>query len=68
MDFKYLAKLLQDYKENKRNLNDVLKELKKLPYENLDFARVDHHRTLRQGFPEVIFCQGKTAEQVVKIF
>lgn len=68
MDFKYLAKLLQDFKENKRNLNDVLKELKKLPYENLDFARVDHHRTLRQGFPEVIFCQGKTAEQVVKIF
>ncbi len=39
-----------------------------LPYENLGFARVDHHRHLRRGFPEVIFCQGKSANQVVSIF
>ncbi len=47
---------------------EALKKLRILPYENLGFARVDHHRHLRRGFPEVIFCQGKTAEQVVAIF
>lgn len=39
-----------------------------MPFEDLGFANVDHHRQLRQGFPEVIYCPGKTAEQVVKIF
>ncbi len=43
-------------------------ELKKLPYEELDFAKIDHHRAMRNGFPEVIFCQGKTVPQIVKIF
>ena len=38
-----------------------------LPYEDLGFAKVDHHRALRQGFPEVIFAQGKTREQIVAI-
>lgn len=68
MDQNHLEKLLLEYKEDKKKLEDILKELKKLPFENLGFARIDHHRALRQGFPEVIFCQGKTAEQVVKIF
>jgi len=39
-----------------------------LPFEDLGFARVDHHRQIRQGFPEVIYCPGKTAEQIIKIF
>lgn len=39
-----------------------------LPYENLQFARVDHHRHLRRGFPEVIYCPGKTVEQIAAIF
>ncbi len=68
MNIEYLVKLLEDYKNNIKPLDNVLKELKKLPYEDLEFAKVDHHRALRQGFPEVIFCQGKTIEQVVKIF
>ena len=41
--------------------------LRHLPYEDLDFARLDHHRAIRQGHPEVVFCEGKTVEQVVAI-
>jgi len=42
--------------------------LRHLPFEDLGFARVDHHRQLRRGFPEVIFCPGKTTEQIIRIF
>ena len=45
----------------------ILDLLKDLPYQNLDFAKVDHHRTLRHGFPEVIFGKGKTPEQIEAI-
>jgi pyridinium-3,5-biscarboxylic acid mononucleotide synthase len=45
-----------------------MEKLRHLPYEDLGFARVDHHRQLRKGFPEVIFCPGKTNEQIVRIF
>ena len=41
--------------------------LRDLPYQDLDFAKVDHHRALRKGFPEVVFGQGKTPEQVAGI-
>ncbi|HET7600235.1 MAG TPA: nickel pincer cofactor biosynthesis protein LarB [Gemmatimonadales bacterium] len=46
---------------------DALDRLRHLPFEDLEFARVDHHRALRQGQPEVVFCAGKTVEQVVAI-
>ena len=39
-----------------------------MPFENLGFACIDHHRQIRRGFPEVIFCPGKTTEQIIKIF
>ncbi len=45
-----------------------MNRLRHLPYEDLGFARVDHHRQLRKGFPEVIFCPGKTTEQIIRIF
>jgi NCAIR mutase (PurE)-related protein len=45
----------------------AVERLRHLPYEDLPFARIDHHRALRQGEPEVVFCQGKTVEQVVGI-
>jgi NCAIR mutase (PurE)-related protein len=45
----------------------ALDRLRHLPFEDLDFARIDHHRALRQGYPEVVFCAGKTVEQVVAI-
>ena len=41
-----------------------LTRLRFLPYEDVGFARIDHHRSLRQGVPEVIYCEGKTVEQV----
>lgn len=48
-------------------VDQALEQLKTLPYDDLGFARVDHHRALRQGFPEVIFCAGKTPEQAAQI-
>jgi NCAIR mutase (PurE)-related protein len=45
----------------------ALEKLRHLPFEDISFARVDHHRDLRQGSPEVVFCEGKTPEQVVAI-
>lgn len=63
-----LRQLLEDVKDNKVEVGDALNRLKNLPYEDLGFALVDHHRALRKGFPEVVFCQGKTVEQVAQIF
>ncbi len=63
-----LASLLEGVKDGSISLEEAMAGLEKLPFEDLGFANVDHHRSLRQGFPEVIFCQNKTAEQVVEIF
>ena len=60
--------LLNAVKNGEVTIEEAENELKKLPYEDLGFAKLDHHRSLRRGFPEVIFCQGKTSEQIVKIF
>lgn len=48
-------------------VDDVVAQLRNLPYEDLDFAKVDHHRAIRQGFPEVVFGQGKTPDQIASI-
>lgn len=48
-------------------IGDAIKKLKFMPFEDLGFAKLDHHRALRKGFPEVIFCQNKATEQVVGI-
>ena len=53
MDQKILEKLLEDFKSNKVSLEEVLGKLKGLPFEDLGFAKVDHHRALRKGFPEI---------------
>jgi NCAIR mutase (PurE)-related protein len=55
-----------DVKEGNLDINEALKELKFLPYEDLGFAKVDHHRALRQGTPELFFAR-KTVTQVVQI-
>jgi NCAIR mutase (PurE)-related protein len=47
--------------------DEALQQLKSLPFEDLGFAKIDHHRSLRTGFPEVIFGPGKTAEQIIEI-
>ncbi len=49
-------------------IEQATEHLRHLPYEDLGFARVDHHRQIRCGFPEVIYCPGKTAEQIISIF
>ena len=59
--------LLQQCRDGAVSVDDALAELSHLPYEDLGFARLDHHRALRRGFPEVIFCQGKTPEQSARI-
>ncbi|MCF7907338.1 MAG: nickel pincer cofactor biosynthesis protein LarB [Candidatus Omnitrophica bacterium] len=67
MDTKRLKKLLQDIKSGKKNVASAMRALKSLPFEDLGFAKVDTHRDLRCGFSEVVFCQGKTLNQVTTI-
>jgi len=62
-----MKKLLRDYKNGKASEKDVLAALQRLPYEDLEFARIDTHRTVRKGFPEAVFCPGKTTEQILEI-
>src|SRR5919197_1088244 len=62
-----LRKLLEDIYQQRTSPDEGMQLLRHLPYEDLGFAQVDHHRSLRQGFPEVVFCQGKTVEQVCQI-
>ena len=59
--------ILEQYKAGIISSADVLNRLRALPFEDLGFANVDHHRTIRQGFPEVVFGMGKTVDQVGKI-
>ena len=62
-----LLKLLRRIRTGEMTLEGAVEHLRHLPYENLGFARMDNHRALRQGFPEVIFCEGKTVAQVAAI-
>lgn len=68
MDEKQLRKLINGLLEGAINEDDLIREIKSLSFEDLGFAKLDHHRHLRTGFPEVIFAQGKTPEQVAQIF
>jgi len=59
-----LKKLLEEVRSGAVELDAAIESLRHLPYEDIGFAMVDHHRHLRQGSPEVIFCEGKTVAQV----
>ncbi len=63
-----LYKLLEQVKNNEIDIAMAEKLLKKLPYEDLGFAKLDHHRTLRSGFGEAVFCQGKSISHLKDIF
>lgn len=63
----YLKQLLENCKKGVISIDEAISELKSLPYKDLDFARIDHHRALRQGFPETVFCPGKEKEEIVSI-
>ncbi len=67
MEVEKLKSLLEKVKSGKIEVNDALQSLRTLPFEDLGFSKIDHHRQLRTGFPEVIFCDGKTDAQVAKI-
>ena len=67
MNRRDLKKILDDLHHQILTPQQAIKKLETLPYENLKFARVDHHRGLRIGMPEVIYCQGKTVVQIKKI-
>lgn len=67
MDLELLEKLLKGVRNGKVTVERALERLRHLPFEDLGFAKVDHHRTLRQGFPEVIMGEGKTAAEIVAI-
>ena len=62
METEWLRDLLKDVQQGEASINDALARLRGFPYENLEFARLDSHRALRKGFPEVVFCPGKTTE------
>jgi hypothetical protein len=68
MTAEQLKKLLSQVKNGKVTIDEAIAKLRHLPFEDLGFAHVDHHRQLRCGFPEVIYCPGKTTDQIVKIF
>jgi len=68
MTKKELEELLSDVRSGKRSIDNALEILKNFPYTDLGFAKIDHHRELRTGYPEIIYCAGKTVEQVAEIF
>ncbi len=67
MDRETLRKLLEDVEAGRLDVRSAVERLRRLPYEDLGFAKVDHHRALRGGGAEAVFCLGKTPEQVVAI-
>jgi NCAIR mutase (PurE)-related protein len=67
MDRQRLTQLLAAVQSGACSIDEALARLRDLPYEDVGFANIDHHRALRNGFPEVIFGEGKSIEQVVTI-
>lgn len=62
-----LRELLENVKNNNVDIDLALEKLKNLPYEDLGYANVDHHRQIRNGYPEVIYCEGKEDEHILGI-
>jgi NCAIR mutase (PurE)-related protein len=63
-----LKQLLEQIKTGQVEVDDAMQKLRHLPFESLGFATIDHHRGLRRGLPEVIYCPGKTVDQIIAIF
>lgn len=66
MDHKTIAEILEGYKTGEVSQADALEMLTVLPFTDMDDIKIDHNRALRQGFPEVVFCLGKTVDQIVR--
>jgi pyridinium-3,5-biscarboxylic acid mononucleotide synthase len=67
MEATWLRALLEEVQKGEASVEQALDRLRSFPYEDLGFARVDSHRSLRTGFPEVVFCQGKSPDQIMHI-
>lgn len=68
MTLKELQRILEEVKSGEKSVTRALDDLKYFPYADLGFARIDHHRELRTGYPEIVYCAGKTVDQVKEIF
>lgn len=68
MNAKEVEKLLNEVRNGQTSVEKALESLRNFPYTDLGFARIDHHREMRTGYPEIIYCAGKTVEQVRDIF
>jgi len=67
MDIELLKQILQQTAAGETSVEKAAEKLKHIAFQDIDFAHIDHHRSLRKGFPEVIFGQGKTADQIIGI-
>jgi hypothetical protein len=67
MNIRKLEDLLKKVRAGKTSIDEAMAQLKSLPFEDLGYARIDHHRSLRKGFPEVIWGEGKTSGQILSI-
>jgi len=67
MDKKKLLKLLGNIQTGQTDISTAFDQLKNLPFEDLEYAKIDHHRCIRNGVPEVIYCEGKTVDQTREI-
>ena len=68
MDKSYIKKIIEKVSLGEESVDSAMHQLQHLPYTDLSFAKVDNHRSIRSGFPEVIFCPGKTTDQISTIF
>jgi pyridinium-3,5-biscarboxylic acid mononucleotide synthase len=68
MNAKEVERLLTEVKNGETSISDALEVLRNFPYTDLGFARIDNHRELRTGYPEIIYCAGKSIDQVTRIF
>jgi len=68
MNIKEVEKLLKEVKTGQTSIEEALDILKNFPYTDLGFARIDHHREMRTGYPEIIYCAGKSIDQITEIF
>ena len=67
MKVESIKQLLESVRTGGMTVDEAVEKLRSLPFEDIDFAKIDHHRAVRTGHPEVILCQGKTREQVTAI-
>ncbi|MDK2919420.1 MAG: pyridinium-3,5-biscarboxylic acid mononucleotide synthase [Candidatus Petromonas sp.] len=67
MNIAEIKKMLEEVRSGKLEIDEAVNQIKDLPFKELGFATIDNHREIRNGYPEVIYCEGKTVEQVKKI-